>query len=173
MATIQLLIGGTSLLPSVSNRARKQHEIAKASVQDKSVTIDRVLAARIRNALIEEAQWLETMDVADFRQILEFQGFNTNRFADNSMALYVKSEASLLRGIALKLLRDDLIKAETPIIISGDVSGAIGMVAKILGPTFVANFSSVGVTLWWDCKSDCRIESIHVTDKKMHRVIKP
>lgn len=75
------------------------------------------------------------MDVADFRQILEFQGFNTNRFANNSMALYLKSEASLLRGIALKLLRDDLIKAETPIIISGDVSAAVGMVAKILGPT--------------------------------------
>lgn len=56
MATIQLLIGGASLLPGISNRARKQHEIAKASMQDKSVTIDRVLAARIRNALIEEAQ---------------------------------------------------------------------------------------------------------------------
>lgn len=172
-STIQLLIGGTSLLPSFNNKTLKKQEIAKASTQDKTITLDRVLTARMRNALIQEAESLETMAVSEFRQILEFQGFNTNRFSDDSMVLFLKTEASLLRGIALRLLRDDLVKAETPIIISGKPTGAVGIVAKILGPTLVASFSSVGATLWWDCKSDCRIESIHFTDKKLNKVFKP
>lgn len=173
MATIQLLIGGSALVPTIGNRTLKKYEIAKASTQDKTVTLDRVLAARIRNALMHEVEWLETMPVSDFRKLLAFQGFNTARFSDESMARDLKTEASLLREIAIRLLRDDVIKAETPIIISGNVSGAVGMTAKVLGPTAVAHFSSVGITLWWDCKSDCRIESIHVTDKKLHKVIKP
>ena len=173
MSTIHLLIGGSSLVPKAGNRTLKKYEIAKASTKDKTVTLDRVLAARIRNALMLEINGLETMPVSEFRKLLELQGFNTARFADESLARDLKTEAALLRGIALRLLRDDVIKAETPIIISGNMSGAVGMVAKILGPSLVANFSSVGITLWWDCKSDCRIESIHVTDKKLHKVIKP
>lgn len=172
MATIQLLIGGTALVPSVSNRQKKKREIAEKSVQDKSVTIDRVLAARMRDALISEAQILERMSVSEFRQMLKLQGFDTNKFSDDWMAVYLRSEVSAIKSIALKLLRDDLIKAETPIIISGNVSGAVGMVAKILGPTTVASFSLIGATIWWDCKTDCRIESIQFSDKKLQKVIK-
>lgn len=172
MAIIQLLIGGTALAPSVSNQLKKKKEIAEKSVQDKSVTIDRVLAAKMRDALISEAQILERMSVAEFRKTLALQGFNTTKFSNDRMAVYLRSEISAIKSIALKLLRDDLIQAETPIIISGNVSGAVGIVAKILGPTAVASFDPIGATIWWDCKTDCRIDSIHFSDKKLQKVIK-
>ncbi|MDP5143014.1 hypothetical protein ORJ00_09685 [Rheinheimera baltica] len=172
MATIQLLIGGSALVPSASNKLKKKKEIAEKSLQDNSVTIDRILAARMRDALVSEAKILERMGIAEFRNMLKLQGFNTNKFSDVLMAAYLQSEVSAIKSIALRLLRDDLIKAETPIIISGNVSGAVGMVAKILGPTAVAGFSPISTTIWWDCKTDCRIESIHFFDKTLKKVIK-
>ena len=173
MATIQLLIGGATFFPSTSKEVRKKQALAGASIKDNSVTIDRVLAARMRNALMQEVQRLETMSIPDFRQMLSFQGIETAKFKDNAMMIFLQTEASILKSIALKLLRDDLVNAKTPIIISGNVSGAVSLAAKILGPTLVANYSSLSTSIWWECKSDCRIESIHFSDKKMQKVIKP
>lgn len=173
MATIQLLIGGANLLPSVSNKLRKKHEIAEASLTDKSVTIDRVLAARMRNATLDEMKILSQMSMKEFRVLLMGQGISATRFTDQQLQQAVNIEIFNLRNIAIQLLQADFLKSDTPIIISGSPAGALGLVAKVLGPTTVANGMPIGISVWWKYDSRLRIEAIHYSDKNHHQVINP
>ena len=173
MATIQLLIGGANILPSVGNKLRKKHEIAEASLKDKSVTIDRVLAARMRNATLDEMKILSQMSMKEFRVLLLGQGISAAGLTDQQLQQAVNIEIFNLRNIAVQLLQADFLKSDTPIIISGSPAGALGLVAKVLGPTTVANGMPIGIAVWWKYDSRLRIEAIHYSDKNNHQVIKP
>mgnify|MGYP006166642651 CR=1 FL=1 len=173
MATIQLLIGGVNIAPNITNKLRKKHEIAEASLKDKSVTIDRVLAARMRNATIDEMKRLSKMSMQEFRILLLGQGLSAARFTDQQLQLAVNIEVLNLRNIAVQLLQADFLKSDTPIIISGSPKGALGLVAKVLGPTAVANGMPIGISVWWTYDSSLRVEAIHYSDKNNHQVIKP
>ena len=173
MATIQILIGGTTLFPSTSNEVRKKHAIAAASVKDKSVTIDRVLAARMRNATIDEMNRLRKISMKEFRTLLLGQGLNAARFSDDELRDAVNNEILHLRTIAVQLLQADFLKSDTPMFISGSPKGAVGLVAKVLGPTVVANIMPIGISVWWTLGAKFRIEAIHYSDKDNHQVIKP
>ncbi|WP_213996483.1 hypothetical protein [Arsukibacterium sp.] len=173
MATIQLLIGGATLFPSTSNKVRKKQEIAGASVKDNSVTIDRVLAARMRNATIDEMKRLNNISVQEFRVMLLGQGLNPKRFTDRQLERAAEIEALNLRNIAVQLLKADFLKSDMPMIIAGTPKGALGLVAKVLGPTTVASGMPIGISLWWTYDSNFRIEAIHYSDKNNHQVINP
>lgn len=173
MATIQLLIGGSVLAPTISNKLKKQKDIAEATLKDNSVIIDRVLAARMRDATIKEMQRLARMDMLEFRQLMLWQGWNLTKFSDKELQSFINIETLKLQRLGVSLLQADFLKSETPIIISGNIKGAIGMVVKILGPTFVASRMPIGIAVWWKCDSDCKIETIHYSDKNVSQEIKP
>ena len=173
MATIQLLIGGTTLFPKVSNKLRRKQEIANASIKDKSVTIDRVLAARMRNATLEEMKRLSNISIPEFRLLLLGQGLSAARYTDQQLQRVVNIEVFHLRKIAVQLLQADFLKSDTSIIIAGTPKGALGLVAKILGPTAVASGMPIGISIWWTYDSSFRIDAIHYSDKNNHQVINP
>lgn len=173
MATIQLLIGGTTLFPKVSNKLRRKQEIANASIKDKSVTIDRVLAARMRNATLEEMKKLSSIPMQEFRLLLLGQGLNAARFTDAQLREAINTEIFHLRNIAVQLLQADFLKSDTPMFISGSPKGAVGLVAKVLGPTVVASRMPIGISVWWTFDSKFRIEAVHYADKDNHQVINP
>ena len=173
MATIQLLIGGATLFPSTSNKVRRKQQIAGASAKDNSVTIDRVLAARMRNATIFEMKRLSNISMQEFRVLLLGQGLNAARFTDRQLERFVNDEIFNLRRIAIQLLQADFLKSDTPMIIAGTPKGALGLVAKVLGPTTVASGMPIGITVWWTYDSNLRIEAIHYSDKHNHQVINP
>lgn len=173
MATIQLLIGGATLFPSTSNNARKKQQIAGASVKDKTVTIDRVLAARMRNATVDEMNRLRKISVKDFRTILLGQGLNATRFTDTKLQEDIDNTFFNLRIVAVQLLQANFLKSDTPMIIAGTPKGALGLVAKVLGPTTVASGMPIGISLWWTYDSNFRIEAIHYSDNNNHQVINP
>ena len=173
MATIQLLIGGANILPSVGNKLRKKHEIAEASLKDKSVTIDRVLAARMRNATLDEMKILSQMSMKEFRVLLLGQGISAAGLTDQQLQQAVNIEIFNLRNIAVQLLQADFLKSDTSIIISGTPAGALGLIAKVLGPTTTANGMPIGASVWWTYDSRLRIEAIHYSDKNSHLVVNP
>lgn len=173
MATIQLLIGGTSILPSISNKLQKKQDIAEASLKDKSITIDRVLAARMRNATLDEMKMLSEMSMKEFRTLLLGQGISASRFTDQQLQQAVNIEIFNLRNIAVQLLQADFLKSDTSIIISGTPAGAVGLVAKVLGPTTTANGMPIGASVWWTYDTRLRIEAIHYSDKNSHLVVNP
>lgn len=173
MATIQLLIGGANILPSVGNKLRKKHEIAEASLKDKSVTIDRVLAARMRNATLDEMKILSQMSMKEFRVLLLGQGISAAGLTDQQLQQAVNIEIFNLRNIAVQLLQADFLKSDTSIIISGTPAGALGLIAKVLGPTTTANGMPIGASVWWTYDARLRIEAIHYSDKNSHLVVTP
>ncbi|MAD76340.1 MAG: hypothetical protein CML20_16395 [Rheinheimera sp.] len=173
MATIQLLIGGATLFPSTSKELRKKQAIAGASVKDKSVTIDRVLAARMRNATVDEIKRLSNISMQEFRVMMLGQGINVARYTDGQLREAINNEIFHLRKIAIHLLQADFLKSDTPMIIAGTPKGALGLVAKILGPTTVASGMPIDITVWWTLGLEVRIEALHYSDKNNHRVINP
>ncbi|SEA79375.1 hypothetical protein [Alkalimonas amylolytica] len=173
MVTLNVLVGGASITPRLSNKERKKTEVAKASLQDSSLTVNRVTAARMRNATVAEMNRLSKMSIADFRQLLLWQGLSTERFNDRQLQQQLNMQVLLLRNLAVELLNADVVQAQTPIIISGSYAGGVGMVTKILGPTAVASQYPMVTAVWWECNSVCRIETIHYFDKNIVRELKP
>ncbi|MDP4535425.1 hypothetical protein Q3O60_04380 [Alkalimonas collagenimarina] len=173
MATLNVLVGGAAVTPRLSNKERKKAEIAKASLEDSSTTINRVTAARMRNATVAEMNRLLKMSPADFRQQLLWQGFSTARFNDQQLERQLNRQVGLLRNLAIELLAADFIQAQTPIIISGSYAGGVGLVTKVLGPTAVASQYPMATAVWWECNSVCRIETIHYFDRNIIRELKP
>ncbi len=173
MATIQLLIGGATFFPSTSKDVRKKQALAGASIKDNSVTIDRVLAARMRNATVDEMNRLRKISIKEFRTILLGQGLNAARFTDTKLQEDIDNAFFNLRIVAVQLLQADFLKSDTPMIIGGTPKGALGLVAKVLGPTTVASGMPIGISLWWTYDSNFRIEAIHYSDKNNHQVVNP
>lgn len=162
MRVVTLLLGGAA--SQVTRKDRKKAEIAKSSHGDNVTNINRLTAARMRNALNKEVIRLESTSVKDFRQLLEFQGQETNHLDDITLTLLLREEIHHLRALTVKLLQQDIIGANTPIIIAGTTKGALGIATKILGPTTVASWSPLGISVWWNCQIGCKIDSIHFYD---------
>lgn len=172
MKVLNLLVGGAAITPRLSNKDRKKTEIAKAGIQDTSTTIDRVTAARMRNATLAEMTRMSKMSTADFRQSLLLQGLSTARFNDHQLQRQLNLQILLMRNLAVELLHADLIPAKTPIIISGTHAGAVGLATKILGPTITASQSPMGISIWWVCDSGCSIDTVHYFDKSIVRELR-
>ncbi|SEA68943.1 hypothetical protein [Alkalimonas amylolytica] len=158
MRVITLLLGSPS---QVTPKDQKKAEIAKNSQGDNATNINRLTAARMRNALHKEVIRLERTSVQDFRQLLELQGQKTNHLDDLTLTLLLREEIHHLRALTVKLLQQDIISANTPIIIAGTTKGALGIATKILGPTTVASWSPLSINVWWNCQVGCKIDSIH------------
>ena len=101
------------------------------------------------------------------------QGLSPTRFTDEQLQRAANIEALNLRNVAVQLLKADFLKSDTPMIIAGTPKGALGLVAKVLGPTTVASGMPISITVWWTYDSSFRIEAIHYSDKNNHQVINP
>ena len=127
----------------------------------------------MRNATLDEMKILSQISMKEFRVLLIGQGISATRFTDQQLQQAVNMEILNLRNIAVQLLQADFLKSDTPIIISGSPTGALGLVTKVLGPSTVANGMPIGISVWWTYDTRLRIEAIHYSDKNNHQVINP
>ncbi len=173
MDSVLVLVGGSASSIFTAGRTSNKHDIAKRSVKDNSNYIDRVLAARLRLATLSEMERLASITPADFRSMLHMQGYDTARYDDRQLNRYISLEVLKLNKLAHQFLVGDFKNSQTPLIVSGTPAGSLGLAFKVLGPTVMAGFRPLGVSIWWDCSAGCKIDTVHFYDKSNVKVFKP
>jgi|GEM_PF-4350769 len=150
---------------------RQKRELAQRSLEDNQNAINRVLAARMRAATVDEMHRLAKMSIEELRNELMFQGFEgiTNRDLRMSQMVGVKQ----LETLAHQLNAGDFTNADTAMILSSTPLEALKQTVGVLAPTAVAAFNPIGVSLWWQCSSACNIQSVYYADKYINRTIQP
>jgi hypothetical protein len=173
MDSVLVLVGGSVSSIFTAGSTKNKHDVAKRSVKDNSNYIDRVTAARMRLATLSEMERLANMKLPDFRSQIQMQGFDTARYDDRQLNKYISLEVLKLNKLAHQFLVGDFKNSQTPLLVSGNPVGSLGLAFKVLGPTVMSGFRPIGVSVWWNCSAGCKIDTVHFYDKSNIKVFKP
>ncbi|MDX3775759.1 RHS repeat-associated core domain-containing protein [Chromatiaceae bacterium AAb-1] len=149
----------------------KKLELAQRSLEDNQNTINRVLAARMRAATIDEMHRLGNMSVDELRT--ELMGQGVEGVSNKDLADARRYGGLQLRQLAHQLNAGDFTNADTAMILSSTPLGALKQAVGVLAPTAVAAFNPIGISLNWQCSSTCSIQSVYYADKYINRTLKP
>lgn len=150
---------------------KNKRKIAEQSVKDNQNTIDRVLAARMRAATVDEMQHLAKMSIEELRTLFMGQGFEG--ITNSNLRISQMEGVKQLETLAHQLNSNDFLNSGTPMVLNSSPLGSAGQAFNVLGATISAAFNPIGISVWWQCSSSCTIQSVYYADKHINRTMKP
>ncbi len=163
------ITGAFTQMYNAENANKQKMKIAQESIADNQVTIDRVMAERMRAAVSDAKSILSKMSHEELRIL--FMGHGHEGLTSLSLDLSKVNGLGQLSALEAQLLGGNITTSGVPIIISGTPAGAYGMAAKILGPSMVAMGRPLGISMEWQCPDFCGIKTVHFSDKHVKRSI--